>query len=70
MEEKDKLRRLIPYWITHNIEHANEFRDWALLADTASEEINTAADTLILANESLLSALKKLGGDIQPSSTQ
>ena len=70
MEEKDKLRILIPYWITHNIEHAKEFRDWALLANSASEEINTAADTLILANESLLSALEKLGGGIQHSSSE
>ena len=62
MEEKDKLRILIPHWIAHNQEHANEFRDWASQADVVSADILAAADSIILANESLLSALEKLGG--------
>ncbi len=62
MNEKDKLRILIPHWIAHNKEHANEFRDWATQADEASADILVAADAIVLANESLLSALEKLGG--------
>ncbi len=62
MEEKDKLRILIPHWITHNSEHANEFRDWATQTEVASADILAAADAIVLANESLLSALEKLGG--------
>lgn len=62
MEEKDKLRILIPHWIAHNNEHAKEFRDWAILNEAASPDILAAADAIILANESLLSALEKLGG--------
>jgi len=62
MEEKDKLRILIPHWIAHNTEHANEFRDWAMRTEMVSADILAAADAVVLANESLLSALEKLGG--------
>ena len=31
MNEVEKLRVLIPHWIEHNEEHANEFRRWAEL---------------------------------------
>jgi len=62
MEEKNKLRILIPHWIAHNQEHANEFRDWATLNEMVSADILAAADAVVLANESLLSALEKLGG--------
>ena len=62
MEEKDKLRILIPHWIAHNDDHATEFRDWAKLNEMASADIIAAADAIILSNKSLLSALEKLGG--------
>jgi hypothetical protein len=62
MEEKDKLRILIPHWIAHNKEHENEFRDWAIQNEVVSADILAAADAIVLANESLLSALEKLGG--------
>ena len=62
MEEKDKLRMLIPHWIAHNKEHANEFHDWATRSDVVSADILAAADAIVLANELLLSALEKLGG--------
>ena len=62
MEEKDKLRILIPHWVTHNREHANEFRDWATRVDVESADILAAADSIDLANKSLLSALEKIGG--------
>jgi len=62
MNEKDKLRILIPHWIAHNREHANEFRDWATQDAETSADILAGADAIVLANESLLSALEKLGG--------
>ncbi len=62
MEEKDKLRILIPHWVAHNREHANEFRDWATRADVVSGDILAAADAIDHANESLKTALEKLGG--------
>jgi len=67
MEEKNKLRILIPHWIAHNQEHANEFRDWATQINVASADILAAADAIVLANESLLSALDKLGGALPHS---
>ena len=67
MEEKDKLRILIPHWIAHNNDHAQEFRDWAVMTELVSEEITAAADTVVLANKSLSTALEKLGGPLQYS---
>ena len=62
MNETDKLRVLIPHWIEHNEEHASEFRSWAERAGDASQDILAAADATAHINESLMSALEKLGG--------
>lgn len=59
MNEKEKLRVLIPHWIEHNHEHAEEFRRWA---GPASSELMAAAEAIARANESLSTALEKLGG--------
>ena len=64
MEDKDKLRILIPHWIAHNQEHAKEFRDWSTRADGVSADILAAADSIDLSNVSLSSALEKLGGNL------
>lgn len=61
MEDKDKLRILIPHWIEHNDEHAREFRDWANRVKDTAPEIFAAAEAIALANESLLTALENLG---------
>jgi hypothetical protein len=39
MNETDKLRVLIPHWIEHNSEHADEFRRWAEQAGDAAADI-------------------------------
>ena len=62
MKETDKLRVLIPHWIEHNAEHANEFRSWAAQAGSASADILAAAEAMTYVNESLEAALEKLGG--------
>jgi hypothetical protein len=62
MNEMDKLRVLIPHWIEHNNEHADEFRRWAGQAGNAAPDILTAADALTRASDSLAAALEKLGG--------
>jgi hypothetical protein len=62
MNELEKLRVLIPHWIEHNEEHAEEFRHWAIEAGEASADILAAAETLAHSNEFLVSALEKLGG--------
>jgi hypothetical protein len=62
VNEQEKLRVLIPHWIEHNHEHAEEFRRWADQAGTASPELVAAAEAIGRANDSLTAALEKLGG--------
>jgi len=64
MQETDKLRVLIPHWIEHNEEHANEFRSYAEQAGNASADVLAAADAMAYVNESLKTALEKLGGPL------
>ena len=64
MQEKDKLRVLIPHWIEHNKEHAEEFRLWAARAGDASAGILSAAEAVTQANAALEIALQKLGGSL------
>ncbi len=70
MNETDKLRVLIPHWIEHNEEHADEFRSWAEQAGDASADILAAAEAMAHINESLASALEKLGGALPWSHDQ
>jgi len=67
MEDIEKLRVLIPHWITHNAEHAENFRRWADRAGVATQDILMAAEAMDRANEALADALEKLGGPL-PSS--
>jgi hypothetical protein len=60
--EQDKLRALLPHWIEHNAEHADEFRRWARAAGQAAADIEAAADEMLAANDALRAALEKLGG--------
>lgn len=62
MNEKEKLRVLIPHWIEHNNEHAEEFRHWADQASPAAPDLLAAAQAIARANKSLADALEKLGG--------
>jgi hypothetical protein len=63
--ERIKLKTLLKYWISHNREHSQEFRDWAARVKefgdaTASKELLQAALDLDKASESLSQALKSL----------
>lgn len=62
MNEVEKLRVLIPHWIEHNTEHADEFRRWAEFAGEASPDLIAAADAMQPVNQILAAALEKLGG--------
>jgi hypothetical protein len=64
MKEMDKLRVLIPHWIEHNEEHAEEFRSFVGQAGDASADILDAAYAMNRVNEYLRSALKTLGGPL------
>jgi len=63
--EEKKLRVLIPHWIKHNKEHAEEFQRWAKEAGIAGEDILSAATLMIQVNNSLESGLEKLGGQLE-----
>ena len=65
-DERAKLRTLLNYWIEHNKEHGQEFREWADKAKgfgeaEASEEMLQAAQEMDKASESLSQALRRLG---------
>lgn len=67
ISELEKLRVLLPHWIEHNDEHADEFRLWADRVRAAgqeeiAEEIALAAQQLGWVNEALQAALHKLEG--------
>jgi len=66
--ESDKLRVLLDYWVKHNREHGEEFREWAEKAKSFGEiavhdELMEACEEMGKANSSLLRALEKLKGD-------
>ncbi len=71
MNEMDKLRVLIPYWIEHNEEHAQEFLDWAKKItpvaeiEDATADVRDAAETMKAVNVHLRTALEKLGGPLE-----
>jgi hypothetical protein len=65
--EKDKLRTLLNYWIEHNKEHGQEFRDWVTKAREfgeagVSDDVLLAAQEMDKATEILSRALRRLEG--------
>jgi len=44
MEQMDKLRVLLPHWISHNHSHVEEFGKWSVFARDAGE--GTVADQI------------------------
>jgi hypothetical protein len=64
MSDVEKLRVLLPHWIAHNGEHAEEFREWADRAGAAAEDIRAAAELVEEANARLERALEQLGGPL------
>ena len=61
MNEIEKLRMLIPHWIEHNNEHAEEYQRWAEKTAEASADLLAAVDALKKVNQTLGAALEKLG---------
>ncbi len=65
LTDKEKLGKLLEYWIKHNEEHANTYLEWSKKANT--EELKDVAAILEEASNTALSlntlfreALKKL----------
>jgi len=61
-DDETKLRRLLPYWIEHNEEHADSFRRWAEVArglgqTAVAERMEAAVAQIVACNEELRAAL-------------
>jgi len=65
MDEKDKLKTLLSYWVEHNEEHSGEFKEWAEKAREMGEaevadEIMQAVGHMYKVSEILSKTLKRL----------
>ena len=66
--ERAKLRTLINYWVEHNREHSQEFREWADKVKAfgeveVAEEMLQASQEMDKANKFLSRALRRLEED-------
>jgi hypothetical protein len=59
-DDLTRLARLLPHWIEHNAEHADEFRRWAERARDAGR--GHIADHLEMAVQALTEAIRALQG--------
>ena len=61
---QEKLKVLLDYWIEHNSEHEQEFRDWADKAASSSAEVaqklQKAATKMAAVSDELMKAKKAL----------
>ncbi|MCJ7576617.1 MAG: hypothetical protein MUO80_08110 [Dehalococcoidia bacterium] len=61
---QEKLKVLLDYWIEHNSEHEQEFRDWADKVASSSTEVarqlQKAATKMAAASDELLKAKQAL----------
>jgi len=61
---QEKLKILLDYWIEHNSEHEQEFRDWADKAASSSTEVaqqlQKAATKMAAASDELMKAKQAL----------
>ena len=69
MNDLEKLRVLLVRWVEHNLEHAQEFRQWARRAEElgsaeAASRLEAAAQEMKVLNKSLQAALEILGGPL------
>ena len=68
--DHEKLRILLSHWVSHNEDHAKEYKVWAERAESfASKEavskINAAVEEITAVNHHLLDALELLGGPLE-----
>lgn len=65
LSEREKLGRLLEYWINHNEEHVNTYTEWSKKAaaeglEDVAEILEEAANTALSLNALFREALKKL----------
>jgi len=66
-DRKEKLTRLLDYWIEHNEEHGAEFSEWAQEVAgpedaSVQDELTKALEGMVEVNAHLRRALEKLKG--------
>lgn len=62
-DDMAKLKTLLGYWIEHNQEHGQEFREWAdkvTGADDVGEDLRQAAEEMDKASQFLSRARERL----------
>lgn len=61
---QEKLQVLLDYWIEHNSEHEQEFRDWAdkvvSLSTEVAQQLREAATKMAAASNELMKAKQAL----------
>jgi hypothetical protein len=61
---REKLRILLDYWIEHNSEHEQEFRDWAdkvvSLSTEVAQQLQKAATKMAAVSNELMKAKQAL----------
>ena len=61
---QEKLKILLDYWIEHNSEHEQEFRDWAdkvsSLSTEVAQQLQEAAARMAAASNKLMKAKQAL----------
>lgn len=65
LDDRAKLRILLPHWVEHNEEHAHNFQDWVARAremgqDEAAQLIEQAVERMAACNQALNAALQVL----------
>ena len=65
VDEKARLKTLLSYWVEHNEEHSQEFKEWAEKAKEMGEadvarEIMQAVDNMDKVSEILSRTLQRL----------
>lgn len=70
MNDQEKLRFLLTHWVSHNGEHAAEYKSWAERfeesgQDEAVAELMAAIQGMDSVNRHLLTALNLLGGPVE-----
>jgi hypothetical protein len=73
MTDMEKLRVLLPHWITHNEDHCSEFVRWAALCEESGDSdvaraLERAIDTTKQVTIDLQTALERAGGPLEISS--
>ena len=64
-EDITKLKTMLGYWIEHNHEHGQEFREWAdrgVVPDDICKDLRQAAEEMDKASQLLSRAQEKLEG--------